>query len=222
MVETVECDNPYWSQTETFFLSRKGIQTGQKGCGCAIWKKLDVASVITSKVARIQIGKKTALEKRNAEEAKLILVIYDEAASTASSQPSTSGILPLLKRVDSTIYSHDIQDNKRHILAFAMVIGLLVAMRTWDTDGTFKVVPQWCQQLFTIHAFVAALINKAAVLMANINRQTIICDFETALIPAIQGYFLNTRVQCCYFYVCKAVHKKVGELGVKTRYRTEE
>ncbi|KRY65678.1 hypothetical protein T4A_9192 [Trichinella pseudospiralis] len=125
MVETVECDNPYWSQTETFFLSS------------------------------IQIGKKTALEKRNAEEAKLILVIYDEAASTASSQPSTSGILPLLKRVDSTIYSHDIQDNKRHILAFAMVIGLLVAMRTWDTDGTFKVVPQWCQQLFTIHAFVA-------------------------------------------------------------------
>ncbi|KRX95246.1 Enoyl-CoA delta isomerase 2, mitochondrial [Trichinella pseudospiralis] len=101
-----------------------------------------------------------------------------------------------------------------------MVIGLLVAMRTWDTDGTFKVVPQWCQQLFTIHAFVAALINKAAVLMANINRQTIICDFETALIPAIQGYFLNTRVQCCYFYVCKAVHKKVGELGdeAKTKY----
>ncbi|XP_003369248.1 conserved hypothetical protein [Trichinella spiralis] len=92
-------------------------------------------------------------------------------------------------------------------------------MRTWCMDGTFKVVPQWYQQLFTIHAFVAgklvpaiyclctgkdigtygfifqALINKAAVLGVNLNSQTIICDFETALIPAIQGYFLNTRVQ---------------------------
>ncbi|KRZ01720.1 hypothetical protein T11_3718 [Trichinella zimbabwensis] len=77
------------------------------------------------------------------------------------------------------------------------------------------VVPQWYQQLFTIHAFVAgklvpavycvytgkdigtygfifqALINKAAVLRVNLNPQTKICDFEMALIPAIQGYFLN-------------------------------
>ncbi|KRY37531.1 hypothetical protein T03_672 [Trichinella britovi] len=28
-------------------------------------------------------------------------------------------------------------------------------MQTWGMDGTFKVVPQWYQQLFTIHAFVA-------------------------------------------------------------------
>ncbi|KRX32725.1 hypothetical protein T06_12423, partial [Trichinella sp. T6] len=42
------------------------------------------------------------------------------------------------------------------------------------------------------------------------------------LIPAIQGYFPNTRVQGCYFHFCQAVHRKVGELGLKTRYRTEE
>ncbi|KRX56190.1 hypothetical protein T09_15766, partial [Trichinella sp. T9] len=64
--------------------------------------------------------------------------------------------------------------------------------------------------------------DKAAVLEVDLNPDTIICDFETALIPAIRGYFPNTRVQGCYFHFCQAVHRKVGELGLKTRYRTEE
>ncbi|KRX69528.1 Small ubiquitin-related modifier [Trichinella sp. T6] len=64
--------------------------------------------------------------------------------------------------------------------------------------------------------------HKAAVLRVNLNPESIICDFETALIPAIQGYFPNTRVQGSYFHFCQAVHRKVGELGLKTRYRTEE
>ncbi|KAL1245829.1 PKS-NRPS hybrid synthetase cheA [Trichinella spiralis] len=67
-----------------------------------------------------------------------------------------------------------------------------------------------------------ALIDKAAVLEVDLNPDTIICDFETALIPAIRGYFPNTRVQGCYFHFCQAVHRKVGELGLKTRYRQHE
>ncbi|KRX11761.1 hypothetical protein T07_13747 [Trichinella nelsoni] len=70
----------------------------------------------------------------------------------------------------------------------------------------------WCQQS-TVYVRVkilehTALINKAAVLGVNLNPQTIICDFETALIPAIQGYFPNTRVQGCCFHFCQAVHRK--------------
>ncbi|KRY49544.1 hypothetical protein T03_14936 [Trichinella britovi] len=106
-----------------------------------------------------------------------------------------------------------------HILVFATGtnIRLLAACRTWGMDGTFKIVPQWYQQLFTIHAFVAGKLVPAVYCL-----YTIICDFETALIPAIRGYFPNTRVQGCYFHFCQAVHRKVGELGLKTRYRTEE
>ncbi|KRY29148.1 hypothetical protein T01_10964 [Trichinella spiralis] len=107
----------------------------------------------------------------------------------------------------------------KHILIFSMadIIRLLAAMKTWGMDGTFKVVLYWYEQLFTIHAFVAgklvpavyclctgkdigtygyifqALIDKAAVLEVDLNPHTIICDFETALIPAIRGYFPNTR-----------------------------
>ncbi|KRY24346.1 hypothetical protein T03_10955, partial [Trichinella britovi] len=64
--------------------------------------------------------------------------------------------------------------------------------------------------------------DKAAALEVDLNPETIICDFETALIPAIRGYFPNTRVQGCYFYFYQAVHRKVGELGLKTRYRQHE
>ncbi|KRX40849.1 hypothetical protein T05_4584 [Trichinella murrelli] len=39
----------------------------------------------------------------------------------------------------------------KHILVIATGsnIRLLAAMRTWGMDGTFKVVPQWYQQLLT-------------------------------------------------------------------------
>ncbi|KRY25334.1 hypothetical protein T01_6361, partial [Trichinella spiralis] len=140
------------------------------------------------------------------------------------------------------------QSNSRHILVFARGsnIRLLAASRTWGMEDTFNIVPQWYQQLHTIHAFLAgklvpavyclctgkdiatygfifqALIDKAAVLEVDLNRDTIICDFETALMPAIQDYFPNTRVQGCYFHFCQAVHRKVSELGQKTRYHQRE
>ncbi|KRX34248.1 hypothetical protein T09_8281, partial [Trichinella sp. T9] len=105
------------------------------------------------------------------------------------------------------------------VFATGYNIRLLAASRTWGMDGTFKIVPQWYQQLFTIHAFAAAklvpavcclctdkdigtygfksqaIISRAAALEVDLNPDTNICDFETALIPAIQGYFPNARVQ---------------------------
>ncbi|KRZ19420.1 hypothetical protein T11_9836 [Trichinella zimbabwensis] len=80
-------------------------------------------------------------------------------------------------------------------------------------DETFKIVPEWYQQMFTIHVFIAGklvplmycltvqkdlstyreifdhLILKAAALGVVLQPQTVICDFETALIPALQGTF---------------------------------
>ncbi|KRY08834.1 hypothetical protein T12_16355 [Trichinella patagoniensis] len=100
------------------------------------------------------------------------------------------------------------QNSSRHILVFATGsnIRLLAAMRTLGMDGTFTVLPQWYQQLFTIHAFVActlvpavyrlctakildhtALLIKVAVFEVNLNPETIICDFEMALITRDSG-----------------------------------
>ncbi|KRX86684.1 hypothetical protein T4E_693 [Trichinella pseudospiralis] len=123
----------------------------------------------------------------------------------------------------------------KHILVFSTAnnIRLLAAMKTWGMDVTFKY-----QHLFTIHVFAAAklvptvyclctdkdigtygfifqaLISRTAALEVDLDPDTIICNFETALIPAIQGYFQNARIQGCYLNFFQAVHRKVGELGL--------
>ncbi|KRZ80081.1 hypothetical protein T10_13377, partial [Trichinella papuae] len=232
----------------------------KKGCGGAIWTNLDVTSVIkqnehiescpVDEHLAYKLEKKAVLKKRSAEETKPIPAIYDEEASAASAQPSTSGHCPLFKRVKSTMYNYrakrfpklpqhrrDLQipvpfrktkagdefllwqSASRHILVFAM--GSNIRLAAIHTFVAGKLVPAvYCScasKDIGTHGYIfQAFINKAAVLGVNLNPQTIICDFETALIPAIQGYFLNTRVQGCYFHFCHAVYRKVGELGLKT------
>ncbi|KRY43116.1 hypothetical protein T01_4750 [Trichinella spiralis] len=66
----------------------------------------------------------------------------------------------------------------------------------WSMDGTFKIVPEWYQQMFTIHA---------AALGVVLQPQTVICDFEFALIPLMQRAFPGIHIQGCYFHFCQAV-----------------
>ncbi|KRY00335.1 hypothetical protein T4E_11512 [Trichinella pseudospiralis] len=61
---------------------------------------------------------------------------------------------------------------------------VLASRRTWGMDSTFKDFPQWYQQPFTIHVFVAGTLAAAVyglctILRVNLNPQTI-CDFEIA------------------------------------------
>ncbi|KRX71579.1 hypothetical protein T06_4744 [Trichinella sp. T6] len=201
----------------------------KKGCGGAIWTNLDVTSVSrqndhiescpVDEHLAYKMEKKALLKKLSAEETKPISAIYDEEASF---EPSTSGCFPLCKRVKSTMYSHRSKQypklpNHRRDVQIPVPFKTTKAdedFLLWHMDGTFKVginnclpsVPlwwiSWCQQS-TVDVRVKIL-------------------ERTALIPAIQGYFLNKQVKGCYFHFCQAVHRKVGELGLKTRYRTEE
>ncbi|KRZ65832.1 hypothetical protein T10_718 [Trichinella papuae] len=96
--------------------------------------------------------------------------------------------------------------------------------------------------MFTIHVFIAGklvplvycltvqkdpstyreifdhLILKAAALGVVLQPQTVICDFETGLIPALQGTFPGVQIQGCYFHFCQAVLRKVTDLGMRTSY----
>ncbi|KRX12600.1 hypothetical protein T07_10087 [Trichinella nelsoni] len=100
--------------------------------------------------------------------------------------------------------------------------------------------------LFTIHVFIAGklvplvycltvhkdlstyrrifddLILKAAALGMVLQAQTIICDFESALIPLMQRIFPRIHMQSCYSHFCKAVLWKVTDLGMCTSYIHEE
>ncbi|KRY66553.1 hypothetical protein T4A_7648 [Trichinella pseudospiralis] len=116
------------------------------------------------------------------------------------------------------------QSASRHMLVFVVgsKIRLLAAMRTWGMDGTFKLVVQWYQQLFLPSMLLwqvswgaSSLLFIATALAVNLNP-------HPALIPAIHGYFTNTQLHGCSLHYRQAVHRKVGELELKTRYRTEE
>ncbi|XP_003381482.1 hypothetical protein Tsp_07148 [Trichinella spiralis] len=85
----------------------------------------------------------------------------------------------------------------------------LAGHTVWCMDGTFKIVPEWYHQMFSIHVF-----KEAAALGVVLQPQTVICDFETAFIPAVQASFPGVQIQGCYFHFCQAVLRKVAELGL--------
>ncbi|XP_003381414.1 conserved hypothetical protein [Trichinella spiralis] len=73
----------------------------KKGCGGAVWTNLDVTTVI-KRNDHIE----SCPTKRSAEETKPIPAIYDEEASAASAEPSTSGYFPLFRRIRAAMYDH--------------------------------------------------------------------------------------------------------------------
>ncbi|KRY24243.1 hypothetical protein T03_10001, partial [Trichinella britovi] len=95
----------------------------------------------------------------------------------------------------------------------------LAAHSVWYRDGIFKIVPEWYScctpSILTVRKDVATyckifdnLIAKEAVLRVVFQAQSIICDFETALIPALQGSFPGVHVQGCYFHFCQQVLRR--------------
>ncbi|KRZ66928.1 hypothetical protein T10_9487 [Trichinella papuae] len=65
---------------------------------------------------------------------------------------------------------------------------------------------------------IEVLHSKAEELGVQLHPAKFVCDFETALIPAIQGNFPITRVQGFFFHFCQAVLRQVGRLGLRTDY----
>ncbi|KRY39550.1 hypothetical protein T01_6975 [Trichinella spiralis] len=48
----------------------------------------------------------------------------------------------------------------------------------------------------------------------QLDSTTFLCDFETALIPAIQGNFPNTQMQGCFFHFCQAEAESENADGI--------
>jgi hypothetical protein len=47
----------------------------------------------------------------------------------------------------------------------------------------------------------------------------VICDFEAAIIAAIETKLPNSRVRGCYFHFCQSLWRKIQELGLAGAYR---
>ncbi|KRX76126.1 hypothetical protein T06_863, partial [Trichinella sp. T6] len=205
-----------------------------------------------------KMEKRTVLKRRAAEEMKTVPQIYHEEASSASADMETAGNLRRnfrdfrqqleipprwrMTKFDRRFLLYNNVYNSILIFWIEENLSILSEYTVWSMDGTFKIVPEWYQQMFTIHVFIAGklvplvyclivhkdlstyreifdnLILKAAALGVVLQPQTVICDFETALIPALQGTFPGVNIQGCYFHFCQAVLRKVTDLGMRTSY----
>ncbi|KRX87505.1 hypothetical protein T4E_1938 [Trichinella pseudospiralis] len=81
-----------------------------------------------------------------------------------------------------------------------------------------KGVGRYCRCRKFYCKIVDNLISKAAALGVVRQPQTVICNFETALISTVQARFKSVHIQGCYFYFCQTVLRKVAKLGMQTRY----
>ncbi|KRZ75178.1 hypothetical protein T10_12247, partial [Trichinella papuae] len=193
-----------------------------------------------------RIEKRNTLKRRAGEETKPVPQIYGEECSSASTSLETAGNFPTYKKVKAAMYRSRakrfppmpatrqeleipahwrVTKSGRQFLMYNNVhnsvlifctdenIRELAGHAVWCMDGTFKIVPEWYHQMFSIHVFKEGKLIPLP--------QTVICDFETALIPAVQGSFPGVHVQGCYFHFCQAVLRKVADLGLRSRYLRE-
>ena len=113
-------------------------------------------------------------------------------------------------------------------------------------DGTFKSAPEMFTQLYTIHAtyrdhvipaiytlltdktqttyhrVIDIIRQKMADSNLVFNPQTIISDFESALIPTIRQQFPNTLHHGCYFHHTHALWRQIQRLGLQPDYEEDQ
>ncbi|KRY11556.1 hypothetical protein T12_2375 [Trichinella patagoniensis] len=149
-----------------------------------------------------KIEKRNTLKRRAREETKPVPQIYREECSSASTSLETAGHFPThKKRLEIPAYWRVTKSGRLFftynnandsVLIFCTEENLreLAAHSVWCRDGIFKIVPEW------------------VVFQA----QPLICNFETALIPVVQGSFPGVHVQLSFLPTSSA---EVADLGLR-------
>lgn len=108
-------------------------------------------------------------------------------------------------------------------------------------DGTFKSVPTLFTQLYTIHGIIDSKIlpliylllpnkkqvtyftafNEVKKLSANLCPDSIMMDFEKAVINVCKEIYPSAQIRGCFFHFKQSIYRKVQELGLKKRYDTD-
>ena len=143
---------------------------------------------------------------------------------------------------DSLTSDNDAQ-NRIIIIGDPTLVGGLHRSALWLADGTFKKVPNLFFQLYTIHFELGSGIHPAGLycllpnkteatyqrlftqvvnLLPNSRPDVILTDFEMAAISAFRCHFPNSKVTGCYFHLTPSVLRKVGEIGMRPSYYTDE
>ncbi|KRZ72287.1 hypothetical protein T10_3790 [Trichinella papuae] len=133
-------------------------------CTAVIDRKDHVETCRVDEHLTYKMEKKALLKNRSAEEMKPLPTIYDEEASAASAESSTSGQFPVYKRVRATT---------QRSLGKTFYCGKVNRNICWYLRRS---VPQWYQQLFTIYFFVAGNLVPESVVYVQILKRPDTCD----------------------------------------------
>ena len=136
------------------------------------------------------------------------------------------------------------EHDTERILLFATDSGLddIKRSKNWAVDGTFKCSPIIYYQLFTLHIqdngisvprLFALLPNKTEdtynklftklkELVDNVEPDTVMVDFEKAVINSILNTFRNSDVASCLFHLSQNIYKQVIQIGLKHRYNNDD
>ncbi|KRZ11311.1 hypothetical protein T11_8668 [Trichinella zimbabwensis] len=102
------------------------------------------------------LPKRETLKRRAGEETKPVPQIYGEECSSASTNLETAGQFPPYKKKPGQTFSLIASNtptagNSSTLTRKFTRVGCDHSV--WCMDGTFKIVPEWYQQMFTIHMF---------------------------------------------------------------------
>lgn len=118
----------------------------------------------------------------------------------------------------------------------------LLQFPNWAADGTFSVVPNVFEQLYTIHIKLgfqyipviyilmtqrtedayAAAFQEILNICPNLAPTKIYTDYELAAINAFSRIFQGVIMKGCYFHHTQAVWRKIQEHGLAARYGADE
>ena len=119
--------------------------------------------------------------------------------------------------------------------------------QTFFMDGTFSVDPHPCKQLYTIrvpfkdvavtavYAFLPnkcqdtyrellqSIVDNCHASNLQLNVQTIITDFEDAVLRAVTAVFSrHINHQCCFYHLTQASWRKILQLGLVPLYNNDD
>ncbi|XP_031350480.1 uncharacterized protein LOC116176146 [Photinus pyralis] len=133
------------------------------------------------------------------------------------------------------------QDDRILIFSTRRNLQLLARSSHWYADGTFKVSPPLFAQLYTIHGLrhsnsiplvyallpdkthntYVRLLGQIKQLEATVNPETILIDYESAIIGAIESEFPGVVVRGCFFHFCQCIFRSIQSNGLQQRYETD-
>ena len=119
---------------------------------------------------------------------------------------------------------------------------MLHKVKFWFGDGDFSSCPSSFGQIYTIHVLYEKtciplvycllvretedaykrVFQKFIDLHSGLSPDHLMIDFEVAVKNAAESVFENIQIHYCFFHFRQSLYRKIGNLGLKERYNTDE